>query len=536
MNIPLPRALGTVNKGLMNSIIKSRILSLKNYFPYFFLFVNFAAIITATYYLCGNNFFYNLDDPYISIGLAKNIALGHYGLSLEEFSSPSSSIIWPFLLAPFSFLPQFDLVPLFLNIFFSFLSLLILEKCLIASFANNYKKYQIYCSISLVAFSIGLNLVGTAITGLEHSLQTLIVITCAYGIISFFRDGSIRSWFILAIFLSPLVRYELFSICTICCVLIFFRGKKLSAVIIFLLSIITPVIFSLFLKENGLSYLPNSVLVKMFIQKHLSIPILTNIMYDSGTVLFFFILISVYNLYGRHLNKEEKILVISVVAIICGQMVFGNNSMARYSVYTLAFSIPILIFANRKLIKKYFSNGNKFVESLRIFVGILCCLFPFAYSGFYNSPIASRTTHLQQHQMTAFVRDFYKQPVAVNDIGYINFYQKNYVLDLVGLDNEQTRKFVMFEDHRFGNNWMELHVKKHNIGLAMIYSDWFGGYIPLSWKLLGSLCIPKHVSFPYKDAWRCVDFYSTQPENNARVLSLMKEFSKTLPKDVEMIF
>ena len=45
---------------------------------------------------------YALDDPYIHLALAENIWRGHYGVNLHEFSSASSSIIWPFLIAPLS--------------------------------------------------------------------------------------------------------------------------------------------------------------------------------------------------------------------------------------------------------------------------------------------------------------------------------------------------------------------------------------------------------------------------------------------------
>mgnify|MGYP001017862235 CR=1 FL=1 len=44
-------------------------------------------------------FFYTLDDPYIHLALAENILRGHYGINLDEPSSPSSSIVYPFLVA-----------------------------------------------------------------------------------------------------------------------------------------------------------------------------------------------------------------------------------------------------------------------------------------------------------------------------------------------------------------------------------------------------------------------------------------------------
>lgn len=42
---------------------------------------------------------YTLDDPYIHLSLAENLLRGHYGVNLDEVASPSSSILYPFLLA-----------------------------------------------------------------------------------------------------------------------------------------------------------------------------------------------------------------------------------------------------------------------------------------------------------------------------------------------------------------------------------------------------------------------------------------------------
>src|SRR6478672_7980636 len=41
----------------------------------------------------------SIDDPYIHLAVAENILTGGYGINASEHSSPSSSIIYPFLLA-----------------------------------------------------------------------------------------------------------------------------------------------------------------------------------------------------------------------------------------------------------------------------------------------------------------------------------------------------------------------------------------------------------------------------------------------------
>ena len=66
-------------------------------------------------------FVYTLDDPYIHLSLAENIINGHYGVNANEYSAPSSSILWPFIIAPFS---SFEYFPLFINITFSIITIL----------------------------------------------------------------------------------------------------------------------------------------------------------------------------------------------------------------------------------------------------------------------------------------------------------------------------------------------------------------------------------------------------------------------------
>ena len=61
-------------------------------------------------------FSYILDDAYIHMALAEQIANGHYGINAGEYASPSSSILWPFLLAPFAHTSFFEWVPLLIHL------------------------------------------------------------------------------------------------------------------------------------------------------------------------------------------------------------------------------------------------------------------------------------------------------------------------------------------------------------------------------------------------------------------------------------
>ena len=96
----------------LNHYLGSRLYSLPGLL---FLSTLFGIELTAILATNSGRFIYTLDDPYIHLALAENIAKGHYGINLNEFSAPSSSILWPFILAPFSFFKHFEAIPLLIN-------------------------------------------------------------------------------------------------------------------------------------------------------------------------------------------------------------------------------------------------------------------------------------------------------------------------------------------------------------------------------------------------------------------------------------
>src|SRR5688500_1729549 len=85
------------------------------YLPVILLAMLTAIELVVILLLNEGQFVYTLDDPYIHLALAENIARGHYGVNHSEYSAPSSSILWPFLLAPFSMFKLDHYAPLLIN-------------------------------------------------------------------------------------------------------------------------------------------------------------------------------------------------------------------------------------------------------------------------------------------------------------------------------------------------------------------------------------------------------------------------------------
>ena len=83
------------------------------------------------------------------------------------------------------------------------------------------------------------------------------------------------------------------------------------------------------------------------------------------------------------------------------------------------------------------------------------------------TPIASEGHYDQQYQMHRFVTDFYKEPVAVNDLGWVSYGNNAFVLDLEGLGSESVRG--LRAAHAFDAAHMAGLTSHYNVGLVMIY-------------------------------------------------------------------
>src|SRR5688500_11338421 len=73
-------------------------------------------VVSASMLLSDGKLIYTLDDPYIHLAVAENILRGGYGVNIQEYSSPSSSMLYPFLLAVTEFVGLGSWGPLIINL------------------------------------------------------------------------------------------------------------------------------------------------------------------------------------------------------------------------------------------------------------------------------------------------------------------------------------------------------------------------------------------------------------------------------------
>lgn len=479
----------------------------------------------------GGHFTYALDDPYIHLAMAEQLAHGHYGINATELSSPSSSVLWPFLLIPFAGTALHPYVPLLWNGLFG-----LVAACLIGYAVSKWPPQrdergnmalwqQIITAALLILVA---NLASLTVVGMEHVLQILLSICCAIGMMEALSERSIPRWCLAAAMIAPMVRYEDLTLTLAICIALLGMHQWKKALMVLGLGVAPLVAFSVFLKSHGLPFLPMSVMVKGNAYTHAgpllkAFKLIRSSVYQDFTVPERFPVVVLFLLFvGLAWEAKTRVrrFVFTGAAILGAlQLTIGRFEwFYRYEVYALIFLMLICL--------RVLSERPRFLFGYYV-LGLLFCATPFIRAT-EMTVAASAEIYDQQYQMHRFVTAFYHGDYAVNDLGLVSFQRTPgvYVLDVYGLASEeasrQTSKTAA---------WLEQIVKRHGIGLAMLAPDWF--HIPAAWTPVAKMCVPNE---RINIAEQCIVFYSTTPETEGVIRADLTRFAVTLPRDVVFYF
>jgi hypothetical protein len=483
-------------------------------------------------------FVYTLDDAYIHLALAENIINGHYGINLTEYSAPSSSILFPFIIAPFS---SFGLSPLIINVICASITIYVYSRILNESInVQNEHVRTVLISSLLILFILCTNLIGLIFTGMEHSLQLLAVSLIALGLIVEVKENKVEPWLLVAIIVAPLIRYENLSIALAAIGYLFLRKyfKKAALALFFVVLFLGG--FSVYLITLGLGPLPTSILLKSSIAasgggvEQIISNIINGLSLPIGMLLGLGLLcLLVFVLFSKEGSKRRQLAAVTAFAVAMHLIAGRYGWYNRYEIYIWSFLLFVLFFLAGDRISSLLEEENtQKINSLKIlsiagcFVILTC--WPYLL-GLISLPIASNNIYEQHYQMHRFAVSYYKKPVAVNDIGYVSYKNIHYVLDLYGLAS------IDALDHRKNDpnsDWMNNLAKSKNVEFAMIYPGWFKG-IPDNWIKVGSLHLSKVNITPAENT---VTFYALSELTKQEVMPELQNFIATLPDGVEFHF
>lgn len=453
--------------------------------------------------LNGGEFFYTLDDPYIHLTLARQIFNGHYGINPTEFSAPSSSIIWPFILAPFGFLgTAMYKVPLVLNLIFSFFTFRLLLQML--------QGVSVWPKIVILGgWLLATNFYGLIFNGMEHCLQVFLAIAIAKAVVDKeFRGDPVTSLVYGAIVLLPLVRYEGLAISMPVLLYLLIKGDAIRAQVCGAVIVLLVTGFSLFLDQIGMGWLPSSVIAKSDTSGIKSIVLNAISQFEKyGWVIVLMLVMCAFFI-------QRRALVMLLVSVTALHVLLGKYGWyGRYEIYWLSFlGVFFLHWALTSL-----KPG-----SVALIFGLLPLAFaPLVYTTL-STPLAARAIHNQQYAM-AMIASELDQPVAVNDLGLVALNSQRYVLDLWGLGSLEA---LRLRKSQSGPEWIQTLMDKKNVHYAFVYDDWFAQH-PANWIKVADLqlTVPKIAA-----AFDTVAFYATDSESAHRLRTTMRAYQAAHPE------
>ena len=479
-----------------------------------------AAIWSSINARCDGHFVFSLDDPYIHLALAENIAHGHYGINADEPSSPSSSVLWPYLLAPLAHYNT-PLTALALNLLFAVCTIVLIGVC-VASLQQRSAPLEdgarrIAAAMSLVFIA---SLPALVFVGMEHTLQVFLSGVVAWGFIRALDSRPIPYVSILAAIALPSVRYEGLAITVALAIALYGQRRRAAATMTLLLSLLPLAAFSLYLRHLGLPLLPTSVLVKSGLQTGFAdrvVSAIINAFLESGHLPLTVLLLATVYLARRASTRERRLLLFAAAVAEFLHLAVGPFGWFH------RYEVAIEFFAMLVLLPDLFRT-----DEVPLWTFCLAML-PLTMSGLYyvpRTPIAAAATYRQQFQAHRFITQFVSGNVAVNDLGLVSYQRRpgQEIVDVYGLGSPEAAS-----TRNKDAAWMQSIMERHQVSWVIVYSDFYGNAIPMSWRHLGAICIRTAQDVTVNDP--CADYYSTPLVLAADADQAFARFASTLPPE-----
>jgi len=471
------------------------------FIPLSIFIVILIAEITGILILNSGLIVYTTDDAYIHLALAENILKGHYGVNLQENSSPSSSVLWPFILSPFTGFSLGYLIPLLINVLSSvgsiFIFFFILKKIFFKEPTDNSILIKV-AILLMILLIIGTNLVGSLFSGMEHSLQIYLTLLNIWGLILIVTDKNIPKWFLAFIIIAPLIRFENLALSFSSLIFLYLTGYKKKALFSFLIIVLSVSCFSIFLLSLGLKPLPLSVLQKSSVISSSGFyaileNVKENLFSPRGSLLMIGVFVLSYFSFFTERNRAERLLAGCFSLAVLLHLVIGKEG--RYIVYIWAASLFIFIFLYREWIFKTITKIGFLKTAL--FSSTLTVLVSYYYIlSILTIPISSNNIYEQHYQMHRFVSDYYK----------------NYAIDVINKTIKSNVPHYILKscDHIpwifIEGSVKEIKIVFYNFEIKLFRSDEYthiSKYFPLYLNVMLTVFIDVYILIDYIDEINC---------------------------------
>ena len=498
--------------------------------------VLFTIEVIGSLLLCDYHLILTLDDPYIHLAVADQILAGGYGVNNGDLSSPSSSIIWPYLMAITEALHLGAYGPMLVSAAAAAATIFAVLRLLESFYPSETGREPQYLKWLAILVIPATSALALPMTGLEHSLHVWASVMTLIGLIEVARGKSPNGIHLFALVMLTLVRFEGAAFAMAALAAFALLGRWRFAVIAGALIAVMLGLYAALMTSRGLPLLPSSVMLKSRIlgeaydYRSIVRSVLDNFISSLAHPYALRLIVVTFAICGGawSLRYDRRSLIVcgAVLAAIFAHLGFGQYDLFhRYEVYVCALASVTLIWIVAQLLPRL-PVGNRSVTAVITGATIGFASLPYL-SAALQTPFASRGIYEQQHQMGRFARDFFPRPVAVNDLGLVSWRNSNFVLDLWGLGSEAVRKAK--QSGAYGPAQIASLAELRGIELAMIYDRWFPSGVPASWIKVAVL----HTT-PVTAALGDVAFYRTTNADQSKLARALDVFEAQLPPRVTL--
>jgi hypothetical protein len=506
-----------------------------------------ALLLRAALAHTGGRLVYALDDAYIHMAVARSLAdHGVWGVTRYAFTSSTSSLAWPLLLAAADLVVGVrESTPLVLNLVFAAAAILLADRLLCGPRPADGLVRGAPASVRAAAL-VGLVLLTPlptlVLAGMEHTLQVAAVLWLLDRVRAADEEGADRSWRTLgslavASALATAARYEsLFLIAPATVVLALDRRRR-AALVTAVAGLAPPAAYGLVAVAHGWPALPNSLLLKRATFEGTGLSGLADrlgghalrALVEAPHLLVLLAAVLAASALLPAPRAVRRWDVIFAVAALLHLQLAAVGWLFRYEAYLVAMGVVLVA---RHVTDGMRAAGRTRPLAARVALALAALvasapLLTRAVEALKQAPGAVKNIYEQQYQMGLFLRGLPPgSTVMANDIGAISYLADVRLVDLYGLATPETARAR--RAGRIDRALLARLAAETAPSAIVIYRSWFADAVPGEWVEVGTWKVPEKVVV----ADRTVSFLATSPAAAPRLARALAAFQPQLPPSV----
>jgi hypothetical protein len=495
------------------------------------------------------------DDAAIHFSLVKNLAFhGTWGVEAGKYVSASSSPGWDLLLVgPTRIAPStLGAIALLANVAAAIWIVLLLVRE--QNFLRPIARHPLVLVLIAVVIVVALLLPTLAMVGMEHTLHTALVLQALVFLRRIFEgrsDRRITVTYLGLLLLAGMFRLESVFVAVGAAVALLAASSHFLAMPeslsrraatrlagLSLMAATAPlIVYGIVNKAFGQTFLPVSISSKAARDvQHRIGPFRTpagaiDALTSDPLLLFLVLGVTVYLFVACCGGPRRNFglgLTFVVAAVLHSAVSEIGGGFDRYQTYLVAMGV----FAGALILGEVVPTRLRIGVTGFLVVAILALAVP-KIGMAWDTPTGTSNTYRQRYQMGLFFERYYKGlPVATGELGYVTYFHKGPVTDLLALGDPEVLDEFQAHGPHLAPEFIEHIVRERGVKAIAVYPATVLFSVPPSWQFAGRWTLnEKNVTAFAPD----IDFWAPDQPSLAKLVRSLDDFKSKLPSNVTYI-